>query len=283
LTLRKASVEVLASEPCRTVLTGIAGIPGGRHALNAFSGPYGWYATFEEGWRAARRANLVGHEDSGEIEVHLRHSESLRPSDYAALYWISNIHPRNPRIFDFGGNVGNVYYSYSPRLLNLGNIEWAVFDIPFMLKNGRRIAAERKAASLRFVDSPGAFESDQILLVSGAFHYWEKDIPAFLQLFNNPPKHILINRSPVHETQPSFISAQQTESCAFPCKVWNSDELISSFAAGGYKLIDRWRALELSLKLPLFPKLSVPFYSGFYFSMEKSAQSFPLPAVANER
>jgi putative methyltransferase (TIGR04325 family) len=93
----------------------------------------------------------------------------------------------NPRIFDYGGNVGNVYYSYSPRLLNLGDIVWTVFDIPFMLENGRRIAAERKAAALRFVDSPGAFESDQILLVSGAFHYWEKDISAFLQQFNNPP------------------------------------------------------------------------------------------------
>ena len=146
MTLRKASVEFLASEPCRTLLTGIAAVPGGRRALNALSGPYGWYATFEEGWRAARRANPVGHEDPGEIEVHLRHSESLRPSDYAALYWISNIHPRNPRIFDFGGNVGNVYYSYSPRLLNLGDIEWTVFDIPFMLESGRRIAAERKAA-----------------------------------------------------------------------------------------------------------------------------------------
>ncbi len=283
MAFRKAILETLSSEPCRILLTRIAGVPLGRRALNAISSPYGWYATFEEAWVAARKANPVGHEDPREIEVHLRHSESLRPSDYPALYWISQIHPHDPRIFDYGGNVGNVYFSYSPRLLNLGDIEWTVFDIPFILESGRRIAAERKAAALRFVDSPGAFESDQILLVSGAFHYWEKDISAFLQQFNNPPKHILINRSPVHETQPSFISVQQTQSCAFPCKVWNLDELVSSFAAGGFKLIDRWRALELSLKLPLFPKLSVPFYSGFYFSKEESAQSFPSPAVANDR
>jgi putative methyltransferase (TIGR04325 family) len=247
------------------------------------SRPYGCYATFAEAWTAARKANPVGHEDPGEIEVHLRHSESLRPSDYAALYWISNIHPRDPRIFDFGGNVGNVYYSYAPRLRALGDIEWSVFDIPSMLENGRRIAAARKAEGLRFMDSAGVFEERQILLVSGAFHYWEKDVSAFLQQFKNPPRHILMNRSPIHETQASFITVQRTESCAFPCKVWNLDDLISSFDAHGYRLIDRWRAMELSLKLPLFPKLSVPCYSGFYFSKEENARSFYSTAVADER
>lgn len=266
LTLQKTIVEALASEPCYTFLAGIAAIPAGKRVLNAISRPYGVYATFAAGWVAARKSNLVGHEDPAEVEVHLRHAESLRPSDYAALYWISNIHTRNPKLFDFGGNVGNLYYSYSPRLRGLGSTDWTVFDIPSVVENGRTIAAERKADALRFVDSVKAFETEQILLVSGAFHYWEKSVSAFLQQFRNSPQHIIINRSPVHETQPSFISVQRTPSCAFPCKVWNASELVSSFAASGYKLIDRWRALELSLKLPLFPNLTVPYYSGFYFS-----------------
>ena len=268
MTLRKLIIEALASEPCRTVLTGIARVPVGRWAMNAISSPYGWYATFDEAWTTARKTVPVGHEDPHEIEFHLRNFDALRPSDYAAVYWISMIHPRNPKVFDWGGNAGNLYYSYSPRLLGSGSIEWTVFDIPSVLENGRKIAADRKTCGLRFADSVHAFESGQILLVSGAFHYWEHDITGFLLQFQNPPRHIIINRSPVQETQPSFITVQRTQTCAFPCKVWNCDELVSSFASSGYKLIDRWRAMELSLKLPLFPKLSVPYYSGFYFSKD---------------
>jgi putative methyltransferase (TIGR04325 family) len=272
LTLKKVAIEALASKPCRTVLNGIARIPIGKRTLNAISSPHGWYATFDEAWTAARQAVPVGHEDPGEIEVHLRHSEALRPSDYAALYWISHIYPLNPKIFDFGGNVGNLYYSYSPRLPDLGHIEWTVFDIPAVLATGRKIALERKACGLRFADSVDAFEKGEILLVSGAFHYWEQDVSAFLRQFRNPPQHIIINRSPVHDTQPSFITVQRTPTCAFPCRVWNCDQLVTSFAASGYKLIDRWQAMELSLKLPLFPDLSVPGYSGFYFSQSDQAK-----------
>lgn len=249
----------------KAILASIADIPVGKRVLNAIGKPRGVYATFADGWAAARKTKLAGHEDPSEIKLHLRLAESLRPSDYAALFWISHIHPRNPKVFDFGGNVGNLYYSYSPRLRELGSLEWTVFDIPSVVETGRKIAAERKVGALRFVDSVDAFDSEQILLVSGAFHYWEQDISAFLQQFGNSPQHIVINRSPVNEAQPSFITVQRTPSCAFPCKVWNSGELVSAFAASGYQLIDRWRALELSVNLPLFPAFSVPSYSGFYF------------------
>jgi putative methyltransferase (TIGR04325 family) len=250
----------------RAILESIAGIPVGKRVLNAFSQPHGVYGTFADGWAAARKTSLAGHEDPNEVKVHLRLAESLRPSDYAALYWISRIQPRNLKLFDFGGSVGNLYYSYSPYLRELESVEWTVFEIPNVVETGREIAAERKAAGLRFVDCVDSFRSEQILLVSGAFHYWEQDIPAFVRHFGDSPQHLIINRSPVHEVQPSFIAVQGTPSCAFPCKVWNSGELVSAFAACGYQLIDRWRAWELSVNRPLFPAFSVPYYSGFYFS-----------------
>ena len=266
MAFQKAVVQILASDPCRTLLTRIARIPFGKRVLNAISSPYGVYSTFEDGWTTAQKTIPVGHEDPGEIEVHLRHAQSLRPSDYAALYWISKIHPRNPKMFDFGGNIGNLYYSYSPQLLELGNVEWTVFDIPSVVECGRKIAEERSAAGLQFVNSVSTFKPEQILLVSGAFHYWERDLSEFVEQFPIAPRHIIINRSPFHERQPSFITVQHTKSCAFPCRVWNVDEVIAGFKGSGYKLMDHWRAPELSLKLPLFPDWSVPYYSGFYFS-----------------
>jgi putative methyltransferase (TIGR04325 family) len=250
----------------RAILTRIAGSPAGKRVLNTFSQPHGVYTSFAEGWAAARKTSLAGHEDPNEVKIHLRLAESLRPSDYAALYWISRIQPRSLKLFDYGGSVGNLYYSYSPYLRGMESVEWTVFEIPNVVETGRDIAADRKAAGLRFVEGVDSFRAEQILLVSGAFHYWEQDIPGFVKHFGEAPQHIIINRSPVHETQASFITVQGTASAAFPCKVWNSGELLSGFAACGYQLIDRWRAWELSVHRPFFPAYSVPHYSGFYFS-----------------
>jgi putative methyltransferase (TIGR04325 family) len=250
----------------RAILTRIAGIPAGKRVLNTFSQPHGVYTSFAEGWVAARKTSLAGHEDPNEVKIHLRLAESLRPSDYAALYWISRIQPRSLKLFDYGGSVGNLYYSYSPYLRGMESVEWTVFEIPNVVETGRDIATDRKAAGLRFVEGVDSFRAEQILLVSGAFHYWEQDIPGFVKHFGEAPQHIIINRSPVHETQASFITVQGTASAAFPCKVWNSGELLSGFAACGYQLIDRWRAWELSVHRPFFPAYSVPHYSGFYFS-----------------
>jgi putative methyltransferase (TIGR04325 family) len=121
---------------------------------------------------------------------------------------------------------------------------------------------------LKFTSSLADSKDLQVLLVSGAFHYWEKGVGEFLRQFADRPEHILINRSPLHETLGPFVTVQRTQACAFPCIVHNARELIAAFATEGYVLVDRWQTLELSLKLPLFPDETVPFYSGLYLKYE---------------
>jgi len=255
----------LAAEPFRTVLTKVDGSPLGRKILNKLSRDRGVFRTFDEGWIAARQANPVGHEDPGEIAQHLRYSYRLLPSDYAVLYWLRQIGPDELRVFDYGGNAGNLFYACTAYLQPLRSVDWTVFDIPSVVEEGRKIAAERNAAGLHFTNSVAEVSRSHVLLISGAFHYWEKTIEAFLGQFSSLPEHILISRSPVIEKEKSFITVQRTKSCAFPCAVWNADELIAGFVGQGYTLADRWRAAELGFDLPLFPHLSVPYYSGFYF------------------
>jgi putative methyltransferase (TIGR04325 family) len=266
LSFQRAILEILDAAPARNLLTGIARYPAGERLLNAMSGSYGAYSSFAEAWAVARSANAVGHEDPNTVSSHFRLSETLRPSDYAALYWIAKIQRDGAKIFDYGGNAGNLYYSYAPHLKSASGIHWVVYDIPIVTEKGMRIAAERGATELTFAGGVDEFREEQILLISGAFHYWENDIPALLRQFQERPRHIIINRSPVHETQPSFIAVQRTASLAVPCRVWNAKELIGGFENEGYELVDRWKAMELALKLPLFPERWVTHYSGFYFT-----------------
>jgi putative methyltransferase (TIGR04325 family) len=108
------------------------------------------------------------------------------------------------------------------------------------------------------------FTAEQILLVSGAFHYWEGSVREFVRQFPERPDHIIINRTPVHESH-EFFTVQHWGSYGVPCVVRNAKELTSAFAAEDYVMIDRWCAFERSLRMLLLPNYTVPYYSGFYF------------------
>lgn len=267
--LRQTSKAVLEAKLSRAILSYAQRFPSGKRALNALSGHRGIFPSFEEGWAAARRTGLPGHDDWPEIAIHLRLSESLRPSDYAALFWLYYLSERGVKVFDYGGNVGNLFYTYRRYLELLGPLDWTVLDLPFVLQEGRRIAHERNATELRFTESAAGFAVDHVLLVSGFLHYWEGTIAAFVRQFPVSPTHILINRSPIIENQEAFIAVQSTGTCAFPYLVRNATSMIADFAALGYELVDRWIAPELHVYLPFFPNQSIPHYSGFYFHLQR--------------
>lgn len=263
---REIAIRFLATEPCRSLLRLAGKSRVGLRLLNVMIGHRRLFRSFEEAWEWARRSTYAGHDHPDYIREHLFLSKSLRPSDYAALYWLLRINPNNISVFDFAGNVGNLFYSYYPYLKRAGELlDWTVFDLPRTLEEGREIAANRSAPGLSFEDSIRGFSEEQTLLVSGAFHYWETSVREFIGQFPQRPRHVILNRTPVHETQPSFITIQHRGSYAVPCLVRNKKELASAFAAEGYVMIDQWPALELSLEMPFLPNYTVPYYSGFYF------------------
>jgi putative methyltransferase (TIGR04325 family) len=267
---REIARAILSAEPLQTILSRIADLPAGARILNTLDPSGGVFSSFQEGWTAARRVKPAGHEHPDAIKTHLALSQGLRASDYAVLFWLSQINSSKLRVFDFGGNVGNLYYSYSPFLnCKLKHIEWTVFDLPVIQQEGRQLAREKGADDLKFANSIAAARESDVLLVSGAFHYWESSIAEFLTQFPHLPYHVILNRTPVHDSHPSFVTVQKTATYAVPCIVRNAGQLIANFEAAGYVMVDRWPALEVSLRMPLFPKHSVAHYSGFYFRRNK--------------
>jgi len=268
---REAAIAAMASEPCRTLLRWAGAVPGASWILERTSYPRIVFDSFEEAWAAARRTTYAGHDHPEYIQEHLELATSLRPSDYAALYWLLRVSTGELRVFDYGGHVGNLYYAYSQYLEDGTRLaEWIVFDLPRTIEVGLRIAAEREAPLLQFTDSLKRFSQDHILLVSGAFHYWEKSVEEFVGQFPYKPEHILVNRTPATDNGPAFITVQYRKSYAVPCVVRNARELISDFAKAGYALVDRWSVLELAIRMPFFPDRTVPQYSGFYFRRSTS-------------
>jgi putative methyltransferase (TIGR04325 family) len=114
-----------------------------------------------------------GHQHPDYATLHMSLSEVPRPSDYAALLHMRGMILNRSKIFDRGGNIGNLFYLYD-RYLNLPpDCIWRVFDLPVGVESGQNIAANRGENRLRFTrkweDATGA----ELLVASGSLHYFD--------------------------------------------------------------------------------------------------------------
>ena len=76
--------------------------------------------------------------------------------DYPVLHWISKIYQKNPKalqIFDFGGGMGNHYYSYTKALPDLSIKKWIVCDVPMITDSGIEYKIESKTTLIDFSNS----------------------------------------------------------------------------------------------------------------------------------
>lgn len=205
-----------------------------------------------------------GHLNSYNTALHAQLASKPRPSDYAAFYNLvsrcSSIH----RVFDLGGNVGNLFYYYSRHLPFPGDLVWTVHDLPEVIEEGRKIAAGRSGAErLAFTTDLSAAAGADLFLSSGSLHYFEEPLADMLARVGATPRYILINRTPLIEG-PTTATVQDAREFLAPCILRNRTELIAGLEAAGYRLVDSWEAQELSLTLPFHPELSARYYSGLF-------------------
>lgn len=232
--------------------------------LDAFVGYQRLFGTLEEAERCGKRYLSGSHEHSDAARVHLALGERARPSDYPALFYLSRIIRDGLSIFDFGGNVGNLYYCYRQYLNFPAGLRWTVFDIPAITAMGAEIAEQRKEAGLQFTNSFAEADGADVFLASGCVHYFEESIAEMVRRLTRKPAHIIINRSPLTEKEP-VITVQDSFTYLTACKLHNKAELVRECRGLGYDLVDSWSAPELSLSIPCYPDLSVRAYSGLYF------------------
>jgi len=219
---------------------------------------------------AARHLD-ASHDCLDNINRQISLSRSARPSDYPVLFHLGRVWPGVSSLFDLGGNVGNLFYSYSKYLRFPQDFVWTVYDIERTLELGRQLARERGEQRLRFTDDLRALDGHDVLLVSGSLHYFESPLPDVLRRFASKPSHVVINRIPM-TTVKSVVTVQDSGAALFPCKTILRQELISGMEDVGYTLVDQWSVPELSVHIPFYPEYSVSQYSGLYFRLGSADQ-----------
>lgn len=269
--MREIVTAFCETQPLRWFVTSLSKTKTGRRLLTELSLRRGRFESFEDAWKAAHRGRHPGHEHPEAVETHHQLASVVMPSDYAVLYWLQRI-SGDIRLFDYAGNIGNVFYSCSRYIdTKTRSLEWTVYDLPFVIEKAREIAAAHKSAVPKLTTSLADGATANVLLVSGALHYWEKSLSEFIEQFPHLPEHVIINRSPFYRDQRGPIfSIQASLNFAFPIVIRNEQELIDAFTAKGYEQIDRWRAAEYGHTMPFFPNEAIESYTGFYFQRKPS-------------
>jgi len=222
----------------------------------------GIYDSFQEAQLNAPKGVRYGY-DHEEIAAAYG-GQTFLPSDYPALFWLREALQAGGRVFDFGGSVGTAFYSWQRYFRFPEDVRWLVCELPAVVRAGQTLVKEKKETRLEFTDRFEDAENFDFILMSGCLQYIEPPAAALLQTLKRLPRHLLINRIPLHQSR-EYVTLQNIRWMVSPYRILVRHQFIASLEALGYKLIDAWLDSDHTCWIPFYPEYSVEAYSGFYF------------------
>jgi putative methyltransferase (TIGR04325 family) len=242
---------------------------------DCYGGFWGVFDTFEEAIAAAPATKSIGYDcaelaqeyqtmlDLGDWEG----SKSVvRSFDYPVLYWIGKIFQTSTldrtNFFDFGGNLGIHFLTYSNYLDFPSNLKWVVCDLPEIVKVGN---SEQRDPRLSFTTDFELASGSDIFLASGSIQY-DRNISMRIKALERQPQHILINRIGLYEGK-QIVTLQNGGKVFYAQYIFNRHDFISSLESIGYQLVDIWEDNVDSCYIPFHPEVHVPCYHGLYFKL----------------
>ena len=224
----------------------------------------GIYPTYEAAIRAIPHGTAIGFDSASVPAFYLNHHFVLNQNDYPVLFWLGKILHPGAAIFDFGGGLGQCWYSYEPYLPVLDQANWIVCDLPAFVKQGQELARQQGVADLLFTSDIEKCAGAAVFMSNGALQYVPEDLPALLSKLAKPPEHILINRVPMYDGE-GYYTIQRTRHNSYaPYRVMNREELCRGMRLLGYREQDSWE-VSRTLHVNFQPEYDVEKYYGFYF------------------
>lgn len=191
--------------------------------------------------------------------------------DYPAMFWLQRAFDEGARsVFDLGGSIGTKFYAFGRHMAMPAGVRWTVCDVPAVVVEGRRYAAERQVGDrLGFTDQPADMDGVDVLYASGSLQYLPQTLDALLAPLARRPSRLVINTTAIHLSR-AYWTLNSIGTAYCPYRVQAIDPFCSAIEALGYRRRDQWLNLGKTLELPLHPELSLANYTGFCFDLAKA-------------
>ncbi len=253
--------RLMRSSRARRLQRRLVNTPGNS---NIFTGEY---RSFAEAEAAIPRGEVVGYDNSLLASWYRERLDKVHDEDYPLLFWLQRLAPALESVLDFGGHVGLHFYAWKPLLGFPQSLRWQVCEVPAVAEAGRALAKERGASQLTFTSDVAQADGVSLFLASGSLQYLE---PGFLWrslgALKQRPKHLLLNKLPVHESR-GYVTVQDTRSSFHPYTVTACGELERELKRLGYRKEAEWKNPGFDCRIVLQPALDVPAYSGGYWTL----------------
>jgi putative methyltransferase (TIGR04325 family) len=130
--------------------------------------------------------------------------------------------------------------------------------------SGREWAEENDPSRrLAFTERNDDASGQEVMLVLGALQYFDYPLQDLLARLAQPPRHIIINLTPMHPSM-DFHTVQNMGFCCVSYHVLAEPGFIAAMQACGYEVVDRWRSYERECHVPFAPDHQVDGYCGLY-------------------
>lgn len=230
---------------------------------------HGVYPDFASAEKAIPKQFLSGY-DNPEAATFLGHKARLRSSDYPILFWLSRLFAENGKnntLFDFGGYLGLSYWSYEPVLQFPSSFSWTVYDVPAVVEQGKQLLLTKPSATLSYTTDIREAAKADILLASGSLHFCERDLADYFSDLASLPKHLLINKTPMIDTDP-FVTLHSMGPSFAPYRIFNEQQFVSSLTNLSYRLVNQWKNEDFACVIPFEPDKTVRAYTGMYLTRD---------------
>jgi putative methyltransferase (TIGR04325 family) len=232
-----------------------------QRCIGSLSGDYG---SFDAAKANAPTSMPLGYDLESAADLYPERMARVLLKDYPALLWLSRVMPATGRLFDIGGHVGLMYYTYQRYLAFRDDFTWTVCDVPSTVAAGARLARERGESRLKFTTELDDVAGSDVVLATGSLQYIERPISDLLASMSVLPGHVLINETPTHASR-EIITLQNIGVAICPYRIARHGALVTSMTSLGYELVDSWDDPVRRTQIPYVTRAGEITYSGFYF------------------
>ncbi|MGE0596397.1 MAG: methyltransferase, TIGR04325 family [Hyphomonadaceae bacterium] len=221
----------------------------------------GAFTTYAEAMAAVKPSKLAGYDHEEIADISFERMCQIQLWDYPVLFWLNQLAADAPALIDAGGHMGTKYRAFRNHLALPDSFDWAVYDVPAIVRAGRARAEADGLLGISFHERLEETPAADILLCSGLLQYLDIPFQDLIDRLPQKPRHLILNKVATRDG-PTIVTLEDFNTAEVPYQIRDHAGFVASLEALGYDLIDTWVIPELSRSHPAFgSSVSRGFYA----------------------